>query len=786
MLGKRLINSNSAAAGGSCTTDTLNILGDSPNSCVAYYKMSDATDESGNYDGTPTSVNFNVSGKFGNAGDFNGSSSYIDTNTKFTPTLMSFSAWVNPTVGNVYGVVISNRASAPNYYGIEFGINNNSRIYSRFTTPSGSGNSGADTVSLPVGTWTQIGFTISGSEAKVYKNGALEYTVSIGTIPNTLDFHIGKQSGSSSTYFNGKIDQIRIFNKALTSTEVTTLYNEVYCVPTIVPTDNFNTVLYTGNNSTNVITTVGFQPDLSWFKNRQAANSNALVDSVRGRSKVLFSDADTADSTSDSDKDLVSFDINGFTLGAVQRANSFNKIDAANNIVAWNWYAPTAQSIVASGSRLASTIKKNVAAGFSIVKYTGGGGAATVGHGLDSAPQMYIVKSMGHQTSWYTYHIGLDESSPEDYNVRLNETSARQDSASYWNDTAPTSSVFSIGTTTGVSKSSTDFITYCFHSVDGMSRVGRYVGSDSTQSIVTNFRPAFVLIKTTSDEWWNIVDNKRNGTLTSRLYANSSAAEGSFTNDVILNSNGFTVLGNNSSLNDAGRDFIFLAIAEEVFTPITRNATNPFGDASELALYKFEDNANDAEGSYNGTATSSVTYPTGYIDKAVSGFTSSQYVSIPTMGVFLAKNTSSVSMWILSSGATSPLDYIFADYSGSSFNHGIYLSTDGKIHRSTRYNSSETDLSSTNSCADGSWHHVVSIVNVSNNTHQLYIDGSLNASGTVSTNSWSSLGNTEKVLIGGLWGSDQSNNLPFGGSIDQVRIFNRALDSGEVLQLYNE
>ena len=171
---------------------------------------------------------------------FNGTSSYIDTNTKFTPQLMSFSAWVNPSVDNVYGAVFSNRAGASTYYGIDFGITNAGKIYSRFTTPSGSGNSGSNTILLPKETWTQIGFTISGSTAIVYKNGAAEYTVSsIGTIPNTLNFHIGKQSGASGTYFNGKIDQVRLFNTAITAANVSTLYAETYASATKSTTDIF-------------------------------------------------------------------------------------------------------------------------------------------------------------------------------------------------------------------------------------------------------------------------------------------------------------------------------------------------------------------------------------------------------------------------------------------------------------------------------------------------------------------------------------------------------------------
>lgn len=208
---------------------------------------------------------------------------------------------------------------------------------------------------------------------------------------------------------------------------------------------------------------------------------------------------------------------------------------------------------------------------------------------------------------------------------------------------------------------------------------------------------------------------------------------------------------------------------------------------ANTAYYKLNDDADDATGIYNGTATASVSYPDGRFGKAASGFTASQYISIPTMGLFLAKNTSSVSMWIKSSGATSPLDYFFADYSGSSFNHGIFLAADGSIKRGTRYSSVDSaEISSSTGFADNNWHHVVSVVNVSNNTQQLYVDGSLADSGSIPTNSWSSLGNVEKVLIGGLWGNNQSNNLPFGGSIDQVRIFSSAISAGNVTSLYNE
>jgi len=187
---------------------------------------------------------------------------------------------------------------------------------------------------------------------------------------------------------------------------------------------------------------------------------------------------------------------------------------------------------------------------------------------------------------------------------------------------------------------------------------------------------------------------------------------------------------------------------------------------------------------YPGTPTS-ITYAAGKFGNAAV-FTRSPYISIPTMGVFLAKNTSSISMWIKTSGANSPLEFIFADYAGSSFNHSLSVYPDNTIRRQTRYSGTDSAELSSSAVSLNEWHHVVSVVNVSNNTQQLYVDGSLAATGSIPTGSWSSLGNTEKVIIGGLWGTNQSNNLPFGGEIDQVRIFNSALPASAITALYAE
>tara|TARA_R110002012_G_scaffold223493_1_gene395490 strand:- start:73 stop:1113 length:1041 start_codon:yes stop_codon:yes gene_type:complete len=330
----------------------------------------------------------------------------------------------------------------------------------------------------------------------------------------------------------------------------------------VVGTDNFNTVIWSNGvgQHQSPITGVGFQPDFVWIKMRNAGQNHVLTDSVRGATKTLESNTEDFEETVA--QGLTAFNADGFALGNDSR---FNHDERSG--VAWCWYAPTAESISASGSRLASTIKKNVASGFSIVKYTGTGSAATVGHGLSSA-EMYIVKSMEHSASWYTYHIGLDSSAPQDYNVRLNETAARQDSSSYWNDTAPTNSVFNIGTTTGVSKNNTDFIAYCFHSVAGYQKVGSYTGNrPSNVTVYTDsngdgtgtggFQPRFVMIKADANgEDWTIVDSTRGNFA---LYPNSSASEDAYTG-VTFNSTGF-VVGNSGLVNTSGANHIYLAIA---------------------------------------------------------------------------------------------------------------------------------------------------------------------------------------------------------------------------------
>ena len=782
MLGKRLINSNTAAAGGSCTTDTLQILGDT--SCKAYYKMSDATDESGNYDGTPTSVNFNVAGKFGNAGEFNGSSSKIDIASIITGNnSFSVSFWLNPTANSITPFMMGSAATGQAF--LTF-ITGNTLNFGR-----GGDSLGSTTANtIPNNTWTHIAVSSNAGSVTVYVNGVSNLTFSTTYNISSGGTFIGYASGYGQ-YFEGKIDQIRIFNKSLSSSEVTTIYNEVQCLPTIVPTDNFTPITYTGNGgtqSTNSLSnqsgTINFAPDLVWIKERGGSEWHNLFDSVRGSNKNLYSNETSSEATS-SNK-LTSFDTNGFSLGA---DNNVNK--ASSTFVAWNWKAGGADVQNTDGT-ITSQVSANTDAGFSIVKHTGTGVVGTVGHGLDSAIELIIYKQTSSSSvgkNWIVYASPLGNTG----GLILNLTSTKFTDTDAWNNTTPTSTVFTLGAGddgygTQTNVSGKENIAYCFHSVEGMSRVGSYVGTAATDNpILTGFRPAFVMVKGTSNGGsWIIYDNKRNTSnpRNTVLYADSSTTESTNTNlNIDFNSNGFVLTGADTDFNGLNRTYIYLAIAEEVFNPsgLTRNATNPFGDASELALYKFEDNADDAEGSYNGTFNNP-SYATGYIDKAAAFNGSSSYVLLGT-NTFNSLTSFSFSCWVNLNNALTGYEYLFDgwDYQNSSKGLAVRITPNGNIQANTGFSNSVTTITSSGTITHSVWTHIVATFSQSHTT--ISINGNIESP---QSNGGFNFFTGTKYNLGAFTYTNSIYEYFLDGKLDQVRIFNRALDSGEIIQLYNE
>ena len=324
-------------------------------------------------------------------------------------------------------------------------------------------------------------------------------------------------------------------------------------------TDYFNTNLYTGNDTTNN-QSVGLTPDLVWVKCRNnAVPSHYWVDKVRGDKKYISSNATTAEQTDSHTFDLVS---GGFNLAG---GNGWTNV-TGRTYASWNWKANGAGSSNTDGS-VTSTVSASTTSGFSVVKWTGSGGNATIGHGLGAVPKMIIVKSLANTTSWMVYHSAIGNNSE----IYLNGTNAAAGSSTAWQDTDPTSSVFYVagGAGDGVNASG-DYIAYCFAEKKGFSKFGSYTGNGSADGsfIYTGFKPAFLMLKKTSGTGdWFINDVKRNtfNVVNTQLYPNLSVVEeNTSATQLDILSNGFKLRGTSANALNSGNDtYIYIAFAEE-------------------------------------------------------------------------------------------------------------------------------------------------------------------------------------------------------------------------------
>ena len=320
-------------------------------------------------------------------------------------------------------------------------------------------------------------------------------------------------------------------------------------------TDYFNTKLYTGTGSNQSLTGVGFKPDFVWTKNRTENSDNRLFDAIRGALYVLTSNnTDTSSSSADT---LTSFDTDGFTLGSSFRVNK-----NTNTFASWNWLANGAGSANTNGS-ISSTVSASATSGFSIVKYTGTGSTATVGHGLGAVPKMIIYKNLSTTENWVVHHAseGIGKF------ARLNQTNAFESNSSM--TTALSNSLITLGTHAGVNGSGNNIIAYCFADVQGYSKVGgSYTGNGSATNgpfIYTGFKPAFVMVKESSSTGsWCIFDNKRLGYNPNnpRLYPNNAGAEDASETIFDIVSNGFKIRGDQSDTNASGQTYIYMSFAE--------------------------------------------------------------------------------------------------------------------------------------------------------------------------------------------------------------------------------
>jgi len=334
------------------------------------------------------------------------------------------------------------------------------------------------------------------------------------------------------------------------------------------PSDYFNTKLYTGTatsaGNTQAITGVGFQPDWVWIKNRGGSYQHVLYDAVRGVNKEVRSSQDIAEVDSGANGYLSGFDSDGFTTNAgTNEGNHVN--NTGDNYASWNWLANGTGSANTDGS-INSTVSANTTSGFSIVKYTGNEtSGATVGHGLSTTPKMIIIKNRNSTDDWVVYHESLGNTQ----SIRLNLTNAAATTAASFNNTSPTSSVFTLGDWTAVNGSS--MIAYCFAEKTGYSKFGSYTGNGSTDGtfVYTGFKPAFVMVKRSSGtDNWMITDNKRsssggNNVIDRRILPNISNAEYTNTSPMDILSNGFKHRDGDDINNASGSTYIYMAFAEQ-------------------------------------------------------------------------------------------------------------------------------------------------------------------------------------------------------------------------------
>ena len=322
----------------------------------------------------------------------------------------------------------------------------------------------------------------------------------------------------------------------------------------------FQSTLYAGNGSTQSINQSGnstFQPDLVWIKNRSAADGHVLTDAVRGATKILASDATTIETT-DADT-LTAFESDGFALGDDDKVNT-----SSENFVAWQWLAGNSSGSTNDDGSVDSTVSVNTTAGFSICKFNPGGNSnITFGHGLGVAPRLVLVKNLEDATNWQVLHVDQGVGNK----IFLNTTAAAASDANMWQNTAPTSSVVSVGTSQTTNEQN---IAYCFAEISGYNKIRGYTGNGNADGpfVYTGFSPQFILFRCVSAvDAWQIYDTKRYtfNAQGKTLAPNDVAAESSFSARLDILSNGFKLRTTNTALNGSGETYIYIAFAEQPF-----------------------------------------------------------------------------------------------------------------------------------------------------------------------------------------------------------------------------
>ena len=339
-----------------------------------------------------------------------------------------------------------------------------------------------------------------------------------------------------------------------------------------LPGEHFNTVLYSGNSTSQSITGVGFQPDFTWLKSRSAAGNHRLHNVITyggpisgGSSGIKYLESNTTNAeTSSTTKTLISLDSDGFSL----YGDGGDTNQSSITYTSWNWKADNTSGSSNTDGTITSTVSANPTAGFSIVKFVNASGTnqETVGHGLSQSPDLIISKNLDtNVNNWAVFHSSVCDTTSKF--IQLNTSNAITTYSTVWGASLPTASVFGV-TGGGIAAASVNVIAYCFHSVEGYSKFGSYTGNGNADGtfIYLGFRPSFVLVKSTGVEDWFMYDGKRDpiNVADKRLKANATSTEATVVGVDFL-SNGFKWRGTTAGFNQSGVTFIYMAFAESPF-----------------------------------------------------------------------------------------------------------------------------------------------------------------------------------------------------------------------------
>ena len=542
---------------------------DFPVTNVAYYKLDNSAEDSkGTNDGTETNIEYRF-GRYGQAAVFNGSSSKITVpailSSSYTGSV-SFSVWFNMSnaASNIYTIINSDDTSPVSgkvillavYGGVLELTGYNFATFTKYgTTNVADGNWHNVIVVLdnPAGTFNV--YLDGNSTAEITHTNTAGTDLTLDKV-FAEDWNIGSQG--SIRYFDGSIDQVRIFASTLSPANITSLYNE----KPETDTSNFKTVLWNANGASNYISNVGMDLETSgglvWTKARNQAYNHSLYDSVRGVNKLLQSN--TTNTESPLSDAFNSFEANGFFLGANDNSNDTS--GGATNSVGWVFKGGGAAVSNGNGS-ITSLVSANTAAGFSISKGTApsSSGTFTVGHGLSSTPELVIYKTTDEVGSWITYTATTGASAY----LTLNGNAAAVTGSAFFGNTAPTSSVYTLNSGVGLNTGKS-FLGLCFHSVAGYQKISTYEGNNSTTGpvVTTGFKPSFVIVKNVDGTGsWNIVDSRR-GTLPNSqmkgLLADTNAIEYSSSAGLNFTDTGFEVDIQATDFNTLNETYLYLAI----------------------------------------------------------------------------------------------------------------------------------------------------------------------------------------------------------------------------------